>query len=292
MRREIHNNFEIKLNFNKDTDNPSRLFYSFGAMIEGVRNLDLLLGETVDSDVESSIILNDIEKGSLIAKLKAKLIISKDGKIDDTPENPIIETYIDKSRAKALEFLASKESSVDELINLQTSIVDIAKDVHLEGTFNYSPPNLLRLAKSINTINEAAKKLDDGESYNFNSSLSDVKDLTSDTPLIDLKEVENALTDSTTVNESEMIYLIKKPDFLGDSAWTFKHGPKSINAKILHEDWLNRFKSGQLIVVPGDSLKVKVKQICKYNRNGYLISETLDIIKVLNVIHNKIDENK
>lgn len=292
MRKEIYNNFEIKLNFNRDTDNPSRLFYSFGAMIEGVRNLDLLLGETVDSDVESAIILDDIEKGSLIAKLKAKLIIGKDGKIDDTPENKQIEAYIDKSRAMTLGFLASRESSVDDLMNLQNSIVGIARDVDLEGTFNFTPPNLLSLAKSINTINDAAKKLNDGESYNFNSSLSNVCNLTSDTPLIDLKEVEDALTDTTTVNESEMIYLIKKPDFLGDSAWTFKHGTKSINAKILHEDWLKQFKSGQLIVLPGDSLKVKVKQICKYNRNGYLISEALEIIQVLNVIHNKTDENK
>ena len=83
-----------------------------------------------------------------------------------------------------------------------------------------------------------------------------------------------------------MFYLIKKPDFLGESAWNFRHGTKSVTVKILHKEWLEKFHSGQVPVVPGDSLNVLVRQTSKYNRNGYLISDNLEIIEVINVIHN------
>ena len=116
--------------------------------------------------------------------------------------------------------------------------------------------------------------------------MSTIDNITPDTPLISLSEIETALTDRTTMNESDAIYLIKKPDFLGDSAWQFKHGKRTIMAKIFDEEWLSNFKSGNIVVKPGDSLQVRIKQICKYNRHGMLLSETLDIIYVINVIHN------
>jgi hypothetical protein len=49
---------------------------------------------------------------------------------------------------------------------------------------------------------------------------------------------------------------------------------------------LDEFHAGKVIVLPGDSLQVLVRQTSKYNRNGYLISEKLEVIEVKNIIHN------
>ncbi|MGO4821785.1 MULTISPECIES: hypothetical protein [unclassified Flavobacterium] len=50
--------------------------------------------------------------------------------------------------------------------------------------------------------------------------------------------------------------------------------------------WLEDFHQGEVIVVPGDSLKVKIKQNFKYNKNGYLISEKTEIVEVLEIRKN------
>lgn len=286
MKKEFNSKFEIKLDFERETESPSRLFRSFAEMIEGINDLDYLIAGSVNTSVQSKIILDDIEKGSIIGMFWNELIISQDGQIDDTPESEKIEEYIEESRAETLKFIADKKSSVKDLENLKNTISEIASQKELTESFNYAELDLLKLAKSINSINNSTDKLNTNESFELKSENTVVKEIVAGTNKIDIEDVEEALTENEIVNESEMFYLIKKPDFLGDSAWNFKHGTKSVTVKILHQEWLEEFHSGKVLVVPGDSLNVLVRQTSKYNRNGYLISDRLEIIKVISVIHN------
>ena len=286
MNKQFNSKFEIRLDFKRDTENPSRLFRSFAEMIEGINNLDYLFAESVNTKVKSKIFLDDIEKGSLIGRFWNALVISEDGQIDNSPDEDKIEEYIEESRAETLKFIAEKKSSVEDLEKLNGSISKIAEDKNLKDTFNYAEPDILKLAKSVNTINDSTENLNANESFELKSANTEVKEIKSGTPKIDIDAVEEALTENEIINESELFYLIKKPDFLGDSAWGFKHGNKSVTVKILDQNWLDEFHAGKVIVVPGDSLQVLVRQTSKYNRNGYLISEKLEVIEVINIIHN------
>lgn len=287
MKKIVTSNFEIKLEFDKNTENPSRLFRSFAKIIEDIRNLDTVLAKSINTSVSTKIFLNDIEKGSLIAKLWDELIINEEGKLDDLEEPEKVSSFIEKSRSKALEFVQNTKNSVDDLERLSDDIEEIAQEENLDKTFNYGKPDLLELAKTLNEISETTIKLADNEKLIFTNSRQKSEELTNNVTKIDIEDVEKALTDEEVNNESEAFYKIKKPDFLGDSQWEFKHGHKSLKIKIADEEWLERFKSGQEVVVPGDSLKVKIKQNFKYNRNGYLISEKTEIITVLGIIKNK-----
>ena len=286
MEKEFTSKFEIKLDFKRETENPSRLFRSFAEMIEGINNLDYLIAECVNTKVRTNIILDDIEKGSIIGRFWNALVISEDGQIDNSPEKEIIEEFIEESRAETLKFIAENKSSVQDLEQLKVTISKIAEEKELKNTFNYADPDLLKLAETVNAINNSTDKLTTNESFELKSSNKQVKEIKTGTPKIDIEAVEEALTENEIVNETVQYYLIKKPDFLGDSAWGFKHGTKSMTVKILHQDWLDRFQSGKVVVVPGDSLQVLVRQTSKYNRNGYLISEKLEIIEVKDIIHN------
>lgn len=286
MKKQLNSKFEIRLDFKRETENPSRLFRSFAEMIEGINDLDYFIAETVNTKIKSNIILDDIEKGSLIGRFWNALVISEDGQIDNSPEEEKIEEYIEESRAETLKFIADKKSSVADLENLKESISKIANDKKLKESFNYADPDILKLAKTVNTINSSTENLNKDESFELKSANKEVKEIKSGTPKIDIEAVEQALTDNEIINESELFYLIKKPDFLGDSAWNFKHGTKSVTVKILDQEWLDSFHSGKEIVVPGDSLQVLVRQTSKYNRNGYLISEKLEVVEVKNIIHN------
>lgn len=287
MKKNLQSKFEIRLAFERKTVNPSRLFKSFADIIDGINNLDYLIAESVNTKVKSQIVLDDIEKGSLIGKFWNELVVSEDGQIDNSPDEKEIEEYIEESRAESLNFIAKGKHTVEDLEQLKEKISEIADSKNLSQSFNYAEPDTLKLAEAINKINDSIDKLTDTESYELKSPNKEVKNIKPGGIKIDIEEVENALTDNEIVNESEAFYLIKKPDFLGDTAWSFKHGTKSISVKILHEEWLENFLSGKIPVVPGDSLHVKIKQTSKYNRNGYLISEKTEIIEVIDVINNQ-----
>ena len=288
MKKEVVNKFEIKLEFNKDTEEPSRLFRSFADLIDSIKELDTTLAKTINSSVSSKIYLDDIEKGSLIGKLWNHLVINDDNKLDDNKiSEETINEFIEESRSKSISFIESGKSEVRDLKELAKNIDEIAEQKGVKETFNYAEPNILDLAKNLNDINDAVSKLTDDEKFIIKDSKSITEEISKGTDKINLEDVENALTTEEIKSENIVFYKIKRPDFLGDSQWEFKHGNKSLKVKILHEEWLEDFKQGKVIVVPGDSLKVKIKQSFKYNKNGYLISEKTEIIEVLEIKRNQ-----
>ncbi len=288
MRTEVVNRFELKLEFNKDTQDPSRLFRSFADLIDSIYQLDTTLAKTINTSVTSKIFLNDIEKGSLIGKLWNHLVINEDNKIDENNlTEDKINTFLDKSRSKSIEFIESGKSEVEDLKKLAIQIDNLANENGLKNTFNYAEPNILDLAKNLNEINESVSKLNEDEKFVIKNSQDEIEEISKGTGKINIEDVEKALTTEEIKSESIVYYKIKRPDFLGDSQWEFKHGNKSLKVKILHEKWLDDFQKGLVIVVPGDSLKVKIKQNFNYNKNGYLISEKTEIIEVIEIKKNQ-----
>lgn len=287
MTTKIKSTFQIKLEFDKNTENPSRLFYSFAEMIDSVNHLDTVIAKTLNSTITSKIILDDVEKGSILAKLWNELVISEDGKIDNPEPTNNFKEYIEKSRNIAIDFVAKNKHSVEDLQKLGDDIIEIAKIKNVSETFSYAEPDLIELGKSINKMKTATNELDNNEGFILQSSNENPSGIIkSGAEKIDIELVEKSLTKEEITNNYDAFYKIKKPDFLGDSQWDFKHGNKSIKVKILHQDWLDKFHKGEIVVLPGDSLKVKIKQTNKYNRNGYLISEKIEIIKVLEIRKN------
>lgn len=291
MKKEIVSKYEIKLEFDPKTENPSRLFNSFAELIDSVSQLDEVISKSVNTAISSKIYLDDIEKGSLIAKLWNELTISEDDKLDDLNDPLPAKEFVEEARSESLGFLTDGKSTVEDLEELSEKIKSIAKEKEIDKTFNYSAPNPIDLANSLNSINNSTNKLSDTEKFTFkDESEKRTQEISKGTPKIDIEAVENTLTQEELTNESVLFYKIKKPDFLGDSQWDFKLGKRTIKVKILHEEWLDKFHKGEAVVVPGDSLKVKVSQTTKYNRNGHLISEKLEIIEVLDIRH-KQDED-
>lgn len=287
MVTKLKSFFEIKLEFDKNTENPSRLFFSFAEMIDSVNNLDIVIAKTVNTSISSKLVLDDVEKGSIIAKLWNELVISEEGKIENLEAQENIKEYIEESRKATINFISSNKSSVQDLENLNAEIIEIANKNKISETFNFAEPNLIELAKSINSINDATNDLNENEGFILTNSDDNPSEIVRNgSPKIDIELVEKSLTKEELVNNYETFYKIKKPDFLGDSQWEFKHGNKNIKVKILHQEWLDKFHKGDEIVLPGDSLRVKIKQTNKYNINGYLISEKIEIVEVLEIRKN------
>lgn len=287
MKKEIRNQYEIKLEFNKNTENPSRLFYSFAEMIDSINELNIVLAKTIDTSVNSKIILEDIEKGSILAKLYDELVIYENGKIENVESKCKIEKYLESSRNATLNFISQDKSTVEDLNILKEELNDIATENKVVDTFNYGEPDILDLAKTINKISSSTQPLSEGEQFVIKSNNVETPNVvTKSTTHVNIELLEDSLTKEEFNQDYITYYKIKRPDFLGDSQWDFKYGNRTIKAKITDTEWLEKFKKGEVIVTPGDSLKVKVSQSNKYGANGYLISEKVEIIMVLEVRKN------
>ena len=81
-----------------------------------------------------------------------------------------------------------------------------------------------------------------------------------------------------------MILKVKKPDYLGESKWDFRHGGRSFPAKVIHREWLESFQNRDVDIRPGDSVRSKVEIINRYDFDGELISTDYNILQVIEVI--------
>lgn len=84
--------------------------------------------------------------------------------------------------------------------------------------------------------------------------------------------------------EYEMVLKIKKPDYIGESKWIFKDGKRRIEAKIGDLEWLESFRSKDVIIYPGTAIKAIVEVINKYDFSGELKSSQYTIKKVIEII--------
>lgn len=102
------------------------------------------------------------------------------------------------------------------------------------------------------------------------------------------EKFEDFLTKETVeFPEAPMILAIKKPDYLGFSAWELRHGKKKIIAKIEDQQWLKDFQDRKKDVRPGDALRCRLKQKFHYGYDNELIAEKYTITKVEDILENK-----
>ncbi|MEI6887134.1 MAG: hypothetical protein WCK31_02755, partial [bacterium] len=92
------------------------------------------------------------------------------------------------------------------------------------------------------------------------------------------------VTRESLSSSSVMFLRVRKPDYLGDTMWIFKHGKTEVKAIITDKDFLNDFHDRKIKVQPGDSIKCEVKVVSKYDFNSDLLSAEYEVTKVLEVI--------
>ncbi len=81
-----------------------------------------------------------------------------------------------------------------------------------------------------------------------------------------------------------MILLVRKPDYLGDTLWEFRHGRQTIEAHMLDEHWMECFRDGREVITPGSALECIVGYQYGYDEKGDLVTEKHDVIEVIHVI--------
>ncbi|MFC1729500.1 hypothetical protein ACFL6I_04095 [candidate division KSB1 bacterium] len=285
MNQEMKADFCIEIDFEKGSENPSRIFKAMTELIESFEKFDADLVKSIDAKIQPVVIIEDIEAGSIKSWLSNSLKAVDDEALKNIDWKPAIGKYIVKAKHLVINFIDKKTqiSSKEEIEQLENNLLKLAKDTDVKRFPAYSPiktqnllPHIKNITDSLSNLNEqdqAFYKSADGDSR-FNAEFSIVPE-----------QIEDLLTRETiTQQKCEMILKVKKPDYLGESRWEFRHGKQPIHAKILHKEWLADFQERKYDVRPGDSLRALVDILANYGYDNELVSTRYNIVEVLEII--------
>lgn len=257
------------------------------SIIEAFEEFDNDLVKHIDNKIETILLLEDVEKGSLKAKLINILKGIPDEAIEEFEWKKLVGHYLLKAKYIILDRLEGKVilTDAEEIEAIEMEISKIASETGVDKIPTYVPTNKKILIKNISNINESIKDLNEKDQAYVKSDLGDAKfNLTLS---IDSENLEELLTNESIKSNTKMILKVKKPDYLADSQWTFKHGSKTINAKITDLEWLANFHNRKIDVRPQDSLVCEVEINAKYDHNYELIGSTHEIVKVIRLIQDQ-----
>ena len=103
----------------------------------------------------------------------------------------------------------------------------------------------------------------------------------------DIDTIEKlAIRETEVASAASMVFIVKKPDYLGESRWDLRHGKRSVSAKIEDVKWLAKFQGRKLDVRPGDALRCKARIEMAYGFDNELIAEQYFIEEVLAIVEN------
>lgn len=284
MNSETNADFCLEIEFEKGSESPERVFRAMTDLIETFQQFDTDLATSIDVKLEPILLLEDIESGSIKTWLRTQLESVDDEALKDFNWKRIVGRYLVKAKYLIVDFLKDKTQITDrkEVQALESRIFELAKETDVRRIPAYAPIALPKLFSDFEKLTSSLSHLRESDKANY---------ITADGKVpfnllfqIAPEAIEDLITKEAIVSKSEMILKVKKPDYLGESMWEFKHETRAFPAKILDLEWLQTFQSREIDVRPGDSLRAQVETEVKYGYDGDVIATHHKVLKVLKVL--------
>lgn len=275
-----NNNVCIKIDFEKGSDNPQRVFDSMSLLITSIEEFNSCILSSISAETKSNFLLADIKEGSIKSWLCLDLI----GDTSNDRKNKLT-TFLNYCTDLIIDFIENKQTIDDlkELDELESLIHQKVNELELEEFPNVFSLNKYKLLHGYSQLTKATENLNPIDQAYFQSS-SKIKKINKNFK-ITKDEVDILLIDDVRNNTTTEILTIKKADFIGNSMWDFIKKKTTIPAKIRDHVWLNKFHRREEIVSPGDGLLCDLVTIVFYDKNNTPIETKYEIIK----IHDKIE---
>ncbi len=288
---DISSDFEITIDFTPGKGDPARVFKTMSGLIDAFQSIDSHLISSFDVSLEASLVLTDVESGSLKAKFRDFIKGIPDEALKDANWKKIIGHFLVRSKYTLLEWLEDRKEIIhrDDVRALENKLKQIAEETDLKLLPAYVAPRAEELLSDIHLVQESLANLDENDtaSYRYNNNeVSLNRDLE-----ISNEIVREVLTKEVVTNSTRRVVKVKKPDYLGQSMWSFQYDGRAIEAKITDNDWLSKFQSRVEEVKPGDSLDVLLYEEISYGYEGEIVHRHYEIEKVYKVIRPPIQRN-
>lgn len=283
----------FEIDFQKGVGSASRVFAATYDFIKTCEMIDAELVRSIDSSIETVLVLEDIQEGSIKTFLRNHLESTDDQALKALDWKKLVGEYLVRAKYAILRFTddATEDKSLPDL---RKEIQKIASDTDIRHIPDYAPPSPKALVEAIGNFQSIKDTLSRGDRVRVLSGLPGLSDYEVNLSVrIPVETIESLAVARSIVSPSyEMILPVKKPDYLGDSRWSLRHGSRNIEAKIEDADWLHRFQSRQVDVRPGDSLRCRVSIECLYGHDNELMSERYTVVNVLEVLVDRYDHSQ
>ncbi|MGE4396917.1 MAG: hypothetical protein AB7D34_05615 [Sulfurimonas sp.] len=288
--------FELYIDFTKSEGDPTRVFKTMAGLIEGMQSIDKHLAQSLNISVNTNLVLEEIQSGSIKAKFRSVIEEIPDTALKNGEIKPIIGHFLHKGKHKILQWCSERDKieNREEVKKLQNEILELAEETDLTHIPAYIPLNEEALLTDINSIQESLLYLEKTDSAKLISNQVEStfnKDLN-----ISSEVVKEMITREVIISENTKILKVKKPDYLGSSKWSFKHEGHTIEAKMLNKEWLVQYQNRLIELHPGDSIKVVLVEETSYGYDNevvhidYSVKEVKEILPAQKIIRPRLLE--
>ncbi|MFY7929093.1 MAG: hypothetical protein ACOVS5_09485, partial [Oligoflexus sp.] len=270
--------FGFEIDFQRGVGPASRVFTATHDFIKACEALDHELVKSIDSSIETVLILEDIEAGSIKTWLRNSLTAADDDALKTLDWKPLVGKYLVRAKYAVIRWI-DDDTFPRSLPDLRREIQQIASETDVRHLPDYTAPSPGALIKAVHDFQSVKNRLLPSDratmlthegNIGFNLSV-----------MLDIDDIEALAVAQTIKNPpAEMILPVKKPDYLGDSKWELRHGRRNISAKIEHQEWLKQFQNRQVDVRPGDALRCIVEIEIMYGFDNELVAERYTVIEV------------
>lgn len=284
MTEDKSEQIEIRIEFERGTGDPSRVFRAMAGLIESTELLDNHLAQCIGANVRTSLILQDVETASLKAVLKTVIEDVPDEALKNGEIKKVIGHYLFKAKHKLLDWCNARDkiNERDEIKLLEAELHKLAEQTDIKMLPAYALIETATLLSDINAVNDALDCLGKNDLATFKSPAGTSK--YNPRLTVSPEVVKELITREIIASEGERILKVKKPDYLGNSKWCFKYREHMVEAKVFDEDWLRKFQSNHHTLNPGDSLRVILRESVGYGYNNDVVHTEYDVLEVKEVI--------
>lgn len=282
--------FAFEIDFKRGAGPASRVFAATHEFIKACETLDSELVQSIDSSIETVLVLEDIQEGSIRTWLRNALTAVDDDALKTLDWKPQVGKYLVRAKYIMVEFLDT-ETDRPSLPDLRARIQQAAADTDVRHLPDYSPPSPTALVQALRQFQEVKDHLVEGDNARLLSQYPGLPEHTFNMQVrLSIDSIED-LAIARTIEQpaAEMILPVKKPDYLGDSMWALRHGRRNIEARIEDSPWLRRFQNREVDVRPGDALRCLVSSEFLYGHDNELIKERYTVKEVYEVLVNRYE---
>lgn len=279
--------FGFEIDFQRGVGPASRVFSATHDFIKTCEALDAELVQLIDSSIETILVLEDIQTGSIRTWLRSGLDTIEDDALKTLDWKRLVGSYLVRAKYAIIRWI-DDDSQPRSLPDLRSEIQQIASETDVRHLPDYAPPSPSALITAVKGFQSVKDRLLPGDEATLLTKEGNLPfDLSVKLPIEDIEALAVART--IEIPPYEMILPVKKPDYLGDSKWELRFGKRNISAKIEDAAWLRRFQNRQVDARPGDAIRCIVKIEHLYGFDNELLTERYTVLEVLEVLVNRIE---
>ncbi|MCW5731579.1 MAG: hypothetical protein KIT20_12535 [Alphaproteobacteria bacterium] len=274
--------FAFEIDFQRGVGPASRVFSATHEFIKACERLDAELIQSIDSNIETVLVLEDIQAGSIKTWLRNLLSAADDEALKTLDWKPLVGKYLVRAKYAVIRWIDTDDAPRN-LPALRREIQQIAADTDVRHLPDYAAPSPAALVNAVRDFQAVKDALLPGDRARFLTDDGDIEmNLSIKFPIEDIEEL--AVANTLLSPAGEMILAVKKPDYLGESKWELRHGKRTISAKIEDVEWLQSFQNREVDVRPGDALRCLVQIQLLYGFDNELIAERYTVKQVIEVM--------